>query len=77
MQTAFADTDFEIPAAYTKGKQQIVVTIEHVKAIRTRPAPGAAKPAGAADVAPADSSNEYYYWVYCYGPTPLEAETPQ
>jgi hypothetical protein len=30
--TAFADTDFEIPATYTKGKEKIRIEITHVKA---------------------------------------------
>ena len=30
VETAFADTDFEIPAAYTRGKHQITVRVEHV-----------------------------------------------
>ena len=37
-ETAFADTDFEIPAAYTQGKAQISITLEHVKAGHGRPA---------------------------------------
>ena len=72
-QTAFADTDFEIPAAYTKGKQQISITVEHVNAIKVVPAP-ADVPVKAAAPPQADGCNEYYYWVYCYGPTPLKAE---
>ena len=64
-QAAFADTDFEIPAAYTKGKQRISITVEHVKAIN------AATPAQAAGDLQTLGCNEYYYWVYSYGPTPL------
>ncbi len=52
-ETAFRDTDYEIPAAFTKGKEQLTIKLQHV--------------AGQAD----DSSNEYYYWVYCYGRTPV------
>jgi hypothetical protein len=73
IQTAFADTDFEIPAAYTKGKKQISITVEHVNAIKVVPAP-ANDPAKAAAPPQADGCNEYYYWVYCYGPTPLKAQ---
>ena len=29
-ETAFVDTDFEIPAAYTRGKDRITVRVEHV-----------------------------------------------
>ena len=66
-QTAFADTDFEIPATYTRGKSRISITVEHVKASDATPvtkAPAAPK---------SGACNEYYYWVYCYGPTPLES----
>ena len=55
-ETAFRDTDYEIPAAYTKGKDRVTIKLKHV--------------AGQAD----DSSNEYYYWVYSYGRTPIPAE---
>lgn len=55
-QTAFVDTDFEIPARYTKGKDHVVVRVEHVTGQK------------------ADSNNEYYYWVYSYGKTRLQAE---
>ncbi len=51
--TAFRDTDYEIPARYTRGKGQVVIRLEHVRGL------------------PDDSDNEYYYWVYCYGKTPL------
>ena len=54
--TAFRDTDYEIPARYTKGKARITVRIEHVRGL------------------PDDSSNEYRYWVYCYGRTPLPVQ---
>ncbi len=52
-EAAFRDTDYEIPAKYTKGKSFITVKLEHVEA------------------QPSNSNNEYYYWVYCYGRTPL------
>jgi hypothetical protein len=52
-ETAFRDTDYEIPAVYTKGKDRLTIKLEHVS--------------GRAD----DSSNEYYYWIYCYGRAPL------
>lgn len=55
---AFADTDFEIPASYTKGKDRITVRVEHV--------------AGQS----ADSTNEYYYWVYSYAPRSLPEQPP-
>ena len=45
-QTAFADTDFEIPATYTRGKSRISITVEHVKASDATPvakAPAAPK----------------------------------
>jgi hypothetical protein len=32
VETAFVDTDFEIPAAYTRGKDHISVRVEHVAA---------------------------------------------
>ena len=48
-ETAFRDTDYEIPAACTKGKDRLTIKLRHV--------------AGQPD----NSSNEYYYWVYCYG----------
>ncbi len=32
VQTAFADSDFEIPARYTRSKERIAVRIEHVRA---------------------------------------------
>jgi hypothetical protein len=97
-ETAFADTDFEIPARYTENKSRITITLEHVKASHGTPAtqvlaaaqaaaqaaeltkahkavpPQIAAQAAATQSAPApgaDASNEYYYWVYCYGPTPL------
>ena len=50
---AFRDTDYEIPAAYTQGKDRLTIKLQHV--------------AGQPD----NSSNEYYYWVYCYGRTPI------
>ena len=52
-EAAFRDSDYEIPAKYTKGKKSITIKLEHAKA------------------QPADSNNEYHYWVYCYGRTPL------
>jgi hypothetical protein len=55
-EVAFGDTDYEIPAAYTKGKDRLTIKLQHV--------------AGGAD----DSSNEYYYWIYCYGRTPIQTE---
>ena len=93
-ETAFADTDFEIPARYTQGKSRITITVEHVRAghgtpatqllaaaqaaalteaHKAVPAEVAAQAAAARSAADpgADASNEYYYWVYCYGPTPL------
>ena len=53
MPTKFRDTEFEIPAALTKGK-----AILNLKMV-TR---------NALAVKPADDklTNEYYYWVYCY-----------
>jgi hypothetical protein len=54
---AFRDTDYEIPAAYTKGKDRLTVRLQHV--------------AGQAD----NSTNEYYYWVYSYGRTPMGASS--
>jgi hypothetical protein len=30
-QTAFADTDFEIPAAYTRGKKEVTIQVKHIK----------------------------------------------
>jgi hypothetical protein len=56
--SAFCDTEFEIPAAYTQGKRHVTLQVEHV--------------AGQ----PADSNNEYYYWIYCYGKTRLAPEPP-
>lgn len=55
---AWRDTDFEIPANYTRGKAEITVKLEHVHGL------------------PNDSGNEFYYWVFCYGKTPLRAEPP-
>jgi hypothetical protein len=55
-ETAFRDTDYEIPVAYTKGKDHLTIKLQHV--------------AGQND----NSSNEYYYWVYCYGRTPISPE---
>jgi hypothetical protein len=48
-ETAFRDSDYEIPGAYTKGKDHITIQLRHIT--------------GQAD----DSTNEYFYWVYCYG----------
>jgi hypothetical protein len=59
LQTAFLDTDFEIPAAYTTGKDRITIKVEHVAGLET------------------NSSNEYYYWVYSYGTTPVTPEPPE
>jgi hypothetical protein len=53
-ETAFRDTDYEIPAAYTKGKDQITIKLQHV---------------AGQDY---DSTNELYYWIFCYGRTPLQ-----
>ena len=57
-ETAFRDTDYEIPAAYTKGKDRITIKLQHV-------------PAGQ----DYDCTNEFYYWIYCYGRTPILPET--
>jgi hypothetical protein len=65
-QAAFADTDFEIPAACTQGKSRISITVRHVKAVNA--ASSTTAPAGALHTL---GCNEYYYWVYSYGPTPL------
>ncbi len=54
-EAAFRDSDYEIPAAYTRGKDRITIRLQHV--------------AGQVD----DSTNEYYYWIYCYGRTPIAA----
>src|SRR5262249_34526359 len=59
VETAFVDTDFEIPAAYTKGKDHVTVRVEHV--------------AGQS----LDANNEYYYWVYSYGPRRFSAMRPE
>ncbi len=56
---AFRDSDYEIPAAYTRGKDHVTIRLEHV--------------AGRKD----NSSNEYYYWVYCYGRTPVNPQSKQ
>ncbi|MGW8257633.1 MAG: hypothetical protein ACWGMZ_09125, partial [Thermoguttaceae bacterium] len=53
-EAAFRDTDYEIPAAYTKGKDRLTIKLQHVSG------------------QPDDSTNAYYYWVYCYGPTPVQ-----
>ena len=58
-ETAFVDTDFEIPAAYTRGKKHISVRVEHVAGQK------------------ADSTNEYYYWVFSYGPKRFAAQRPE
>jgi hypothetical protein len=50
---AFRDTDYEIPAAYTQGKDRLTIKLQHVVG------------------QPDNSSNEYYYWVYSYGRTPV------
>src|SRR5262249_31942673 len=59
VEMAFVDTDFEIPAAYTKGKDHVTVRREHV--------------AGQS----LDANNEYYYWVYSYGPRRFSAMRPE
>jgi hypothetical protein len=56
LDTAFVDTDFEIPAGYTKGKDSVTIKVAHVSGQKV------------------NSTNEYYYWVYCYGKTPLPPE---
>jgi hypothetical protein len=58
LDTAFADTDYEIPAAYTKGKERVTIRVAHVSGQKV------------------NSTNEYYYWVYCYGKTPVSSEPP-
>ena len=58
-ETAFVDTDFEIPAAYTRGKKHISVRVEHVAGQQ------------------ADSTNEYYYWVFSYGLRRFSAQRPE
>jgi hypothetical protein len=55
---SFVDSDFEIPADYTSGKDHIAIQVEHVVG------------------QPANSNNEYYYWVYSYGKTALPTDTP-
>lgn len=57
--TAFIDSDFEIPAAYTKGKDKVIIEVRHVSG------------------QPANSTNEYRYWVYSYGKTTLPSEPPE
>lgn len=54
IHAAFLDTDFEIPASMTRGKERIRVRVEHVAA------------------QPKNANNEYYYWAYCYGKTPVK-----
>jgi hypothetical protein len=56
--SAFVDTDFEIPAAYTKGKKRVTIELRHVAGEK------------------ADSTNEYYYWVYSYVKTRLPRHAP-
>jgi len=68
-EAAFADTDFEIPATYTKGKEQISITVEHMQALNATPP--VKEPAEALQV---PGNNEYHYWVYSYRPTPLPAK---
>jgi hypothetical protein len=58
-ETAFRDTDYEIPAAYTKGKDRLAIKLQHVS--------------GQAE----DATNEYNYWIYCYGPAPVPSEPPK
>jgi len=65
-EAAFSDTDFDIPAAFTKGKEKISIRIEHVKALHAAPL--------IAEPQQPIGNNEYCYWVYSYGPAPLPAE---
>jgi len=58
-ETAFVDTDFEIPMAYTRGRDHITVRVQHLAGQKV------------------DSSNEYYYWVYSYGPRRFSRQRPE
>lgn len=53
---AFRDSDYEIPASFTRGKSRIAIRIERI--------PGSPDASN-------QEYNEYYYWVFCYGKTPL------
>ena len=53
MPTKFRDTEFEIPAALTKGKATLNLKMVTRNALAVHPADD-------------KLTNEYYYWVYCY-----------
>ena len=55
---AFRDSDYEIPASFTHGKSKITIRIERI--------PGSPDAGN-------QECNEYYYWVFCYGETPVPA----
>jgi hypothetical protein len=59
----FRDTEFEIPASFTRGKSSIVLTM------KTRGAEAAL------DQEDQGLTNEYYYWVYSYRKTDAGAQT--
>ena len=58
MPTKFRDTEFEIPAALTKGKATLNLKMVTRNSL-------------AVNAADAKLTNEYFYWIYCYtGATP-------
>jgi hypothetical protein len=62
-KTAFADTDFEIPAAYTRGKKEVTIQIQHVKG----------------EPANANNEHHYQVYCYGHkplAPPPLERPFP-
>ena len=60
MPTKFRDTEFEIPAALTKGKQTLDIRMLTKNSLAVNPAD-------------AKLTNEYYYWVYSYvNPAPAK-----
>ena len=51
----FRDTEFNIPASFTKGKSSVRIRLE-------------SKGSLAFQKEDAGLTNEYYYWIYCYRP---------
>jgi hypothetical protein len=57
MPSKFRDTEFEVPAALTKGKEKLEIKLVTKGSLAVKPAD-------------AGLTNEYYYWVYSYAVAP-------